>query len=63
MMLAETEQIIRRSGGTRIYADTSMRVQYASTRAFYEHCGYQIESVLEDFYAPGEAKAIYCKSI
>jgi len=63
MMLGETERIIRRSGGTRIYVDTSMRLQYASTRAFYEHCGYQLESVLEDFYAPGEAKAIYCKSI
>jgi acetoin utilization deacetylase AcuC-like enzyme/GNAT superfamily N-acetyltransferase len=63
MMLEETERIMRRSGGTRIYVDTSMRVQYASTRAFYEHCGYRLESVLEDFYAPGEAKAIYCKSI
>ena len=63
MMLQETERIIRRSGGTRIYVDTSMRVQYASTRAFYEHCGYRLESALEDFYAPGEAKAIYRKSI
>ena len=63
MMLEETERIIRRSGGTRIYVDTSMRVQYASTRAFYEHCGYRLESALEDFYAPGEAKAIYRKSI
>ena len=63
MLLAETERIIRQAGGTRIYVDTSMRLQYASTRAFYEHCGYQLESVLADFYAPGEAKAIYCKSI
>ena len=63
MLLDKSEQIIRQSGGTRIYVDTSMRIQYASTRAFYEHCGYQLESVLEDFYAPGEAKAIYCKSV
>jgi len=63
MLLDKTEKIIREAGGTRIYVDTSMRVQYASTRAFYEHCGYRLESVLEDFYAPGEAKAIYCKSI
>ena len=63
MMLEETERSIRRSGGTRIYVDTSMRVQYASTRAFYEHCGYRLESMLEDFYAPGEAKAIYSKSL
>jgi len=63
MLLDKTEKIIREAGGSRIYVDTSMRVQYASTRAFYEHCGYQLESVLENFYAPGEAKAIYCKSI
>lgn len=62
-LLEQTEHLIRQSGGTRIYVDTSMRVQYAGTRAFYEHCGFQLESVLEDFYAPGEAKAIYCKSI
>jgi hypothetical protein len=40
-----------------------MRDQYAGTRAFYESCGYRLESVLDDFYAPGDAKAIYCKCI
>jgi hypothetical protein len=38
-------------------------VQYASTRAFYEHCGYRLESVLSDFYGPGDGKVIYCKSL
>jgi hypothetical protein len=42
--------------------DTSQRVQYASTRAFYERCGYRLETVLKDFYAAGDGKAIYCKS-
>jgi ribosomal protein S18 acetylase RimI-like enzyme len=63
MLLRETEALIRKAGGTRIYVDTSMRVQYASTRAFYESCGYRLESVLDDFYAPGEAKALYCKQL
>jgi acetoin utilization deacetylase AcuC-like enzyme/GNAT superfamily N-acetyltransferase len=49
MLLRETEALIRKAGGTRIYVDTSMRVQYASTRAFYESCGYRLESVLDDF--------------
>ncbi|UCF89958.1 MAG: GNAT family N-acetyltransferase [Desulfobacterales bacterium] len=62
-LLKETERLIREAGGTRVYVDTSMRVQYASTRAFYEGCGYRVESVLDDFYAPGEAKAVYRKSI
>jgi hypothetical protein len=43
--------------------DTSQRVQYASTRAFYESSGYRLETVLEDFYGQGEGKAIYCKKL
>jgi acetoin utilization deacetylase AcuC-like enzyme/GNAT superfamily N-acetyltransferase len=62
-LLMETEHLIKQAGGTRIYVDTSQRVQYASTRAFYEHCGYRLESVLSDFYAPGDGKVIYCKSL
>jgi hypothetical protein len=43
--------------------DTSQRIQYASTRAFYEACGYYLEAVLEEFYGPGEGKAIYRKTL
>ena len=53
----------RGQGGTRIYVDTSQRVQYASTRAFYESLGYRLETVLKDFYDQGDGKAIYCKSL
>ncbi len=60
-LLAETENLIRKAGGDRIYVETSHRDQYESTRFFYERCGYQLESVLKDFYAPGDAKATYCK--
>jgi GNAT superfamily N-acetyltransferase len=63
MLLKVTEKRIKKAGGARIYVDTSMRAQYASTRAFYESCGYRLESVLDDFYAPGEAKAVYCKRV
>jgi len=62
-LLRETEKRIAREGGSRIYVDTSQRVQYASTRAFYESCGYRIESVLPDFYAPGDGKVVYCKPL
>jgi acetoin utilization deacetylase AcuC-like enzyme/GNAT superfamily N-acetyltransferase len=62
-ILRECERLIRETGGTRIYVETSQRVQYASTRAFYESCGYRLESVLEDFYAPGDGKVVYCKSL
>jgi D-alanine-D-alanine ligase len=60
-LLTAAEQKTRDAGGTRMYAETSHRPQYASTRSFYEHSGYQVASILEDFYAPGDARATYCK--
>lgn len=60
-LLIETEKRTREAGGARMYVETSQRVQYASTRAFYEQHGYRVASVLEDFYAPGDARATYCK--
>lgn len=60
-LIKETERLIHNAGGRRIYVETSQRVQYASTRIFYENCGYRLEAALEDFYAPGDGKAIYCK--
>ena len=62
-LLVEAERRIKAAGGSRIYVDTSQRVQYASTRAFYEGCGYRLETVLKDFYAVGDGTAIYCKSL
>lgn len=62
-LLQETEKMIAKAGGSRIYVDTSQRMQYAGTRAFYERCGYRLESVLPDFYAPGDGKVTYCKSL
>jgi ribosomal protein S18 acetylase RimI-like enzyme len=61
MLLKETERLIRQAGGTRVYAETSQRSQYASTRAFYEDRGYHQESLLPDFYGPGDGKVTYCK--
>ena len=62
-ILKETERLIRESSGSRIYVETSQRVQYASTRAFYENCGYRLETVMADFYAPGDGKVVYCRSL
>jgi ribosomal protein S18 acetylase RimI-like enzyme len=60
-LLQDTERSIVAAGGERIYIETSHRDQYASTRGFYQQCGYGLASVLDDFYAPGDAKATYCK--
>lgn len=62
-LMARIEEMIGRAGGTRIYAETSSRPQYAATRAFYLRCGYRIESVMTDFYAPGDGRITFCKVI
>jgi len=60
-LLARTEERVLESGGRRLYVETSCRLQYSRTRAFYERAGYVLKATLEDFYAPGDAKAIYAK--
>lgn len=62
-LMEESERLAAAAGGTRLYLDTSHRAQYVSTRAFYERCGFRLETVLEDFYAPGDGKAIYGKAL
>jgi D-alanine-D-alanine ligase len=61
LLLGETERRVREMGGTRIYAETSSRPQYLSTRAFYERTGYKLAELLDDFYAPGDGRATYLK--
>ncbi|MBN1256434.1 MAG: GNAT family N-acetyltransferase, partial [Planctomycetes bacterium] len=63
LLLTESEKLIAAAGGTRIYIETSHREKYASTRGFYERCGYHLVSLLEDFYGPGDAKATYCREL
>jgi len=61
LLLRRTEDEVRRRGGTRLYAETSGRGQYAATRAFYERTGFDRAEVLEDFYDIGDARLTYCK--
>ena len=62
-LLEASERGIRALGGTRVYIETSMRELYEPTRAFYISRGYSPVAVLDDFYAPGDAKVIYLKVI
>jgi GNAT superfamily N-acetyltransferase len=62
-LMQKTEEIISSLGGKRIYVETSSRHQYKPTHGFYERCGYIQEALLKDFYAEGDSKVIYSKSI
>jgi GNAT superfamily N-acetyltransferase len=60
-LLEQTEEAIASYGGSRVYIETSARPLYVPTRAFYLARGYTQIAELEDFYAPGDAKAMYLK--
>jgi ribosomal protein S18 acetylase RimI-like enzyme len=62
-LLRETERRVRAAGGLALYAETSGKPQYASTRAFYERSGYATAGVFADFYAVGDAKYTYCRRV
>ena len=60
-LLRAVESQVAAAGGRQIYIETSHRADYAATRAFYERCGYALEGVLRDYYAPGDDRAIYVR--
>lgn len=62
-LLDLTEARVRAAGGRRLFAETSGRPDYAPTRAFYERAGYTAEARLADFYAPGDDRITYGKTL
>jgi D-alanine--D-alanine ligase len=63
ILLAAVEDAIRSAGGRQIYIETSNRADYLATRGFYLRCGYEMEAVLKDFYAPNDGKVIYVRPV
>lgn len=62
-LLAHAEARMRERGGRRCWVETSSRRDYAPTRAFYERAGYTVEARLGDFYAPGDDKLVFVKTL
>jgi len=61
MHLAELE--VAKLGGGRLYIETSSRTAYVRTRRFYRAAGYKQAARLPDFYARGDHKVVFCKTI
>jgi len=62
-ILSHTEEIISSKGGMNIWIETSSRLTYTPTRAFYKKKGYMVQAELPDFYAPGDNKVIFLKKM
>jgi D-alanine-D-alanine ligase len=60
---ARAEAAMREEGASHVYAETSASDRYAPTRAFYLHMGFAEQAQLPDFYAPGDGKVIYAKTL
>jgi ribosomal protein S18 acetylase RimI-like enzyme len=62
-LMALVEQAVARRGGGGLYIETSSRGAYDRTRRFYRTAGYRQVARLPDFYAPGDHKVVFCKSL
>jgi ribosomal protein S18 acetylase RimI-like enzyme len=62
-LLEGVESALRQRGARLIVAETSGREDYASTRAFYERCGYDTRATVRAFYAPGDDRVILVKRL
>jgi ribosomal protein S18 acetylase RimI-like enzyme len=62
-LMALAEAAVARRGGGQLYIETSSRGSYARTRRFYRAGAYAEAARLRDFYAPGDHKVVFCKTI
>jgi len=63
LLMEATEARIAERGGGKVWLDTSGRAQYAPTHGFYRRAGYRLAAELVDFYAPGDSKLIFEKTV
>lgn len=62
-LMALAEHAVARRGGGQLYIETSSRDVYARTRRFYRAANYRQAAHLAHFYAPGDHKIVFCKTI
>ena len=62
-LLRFAEQEIISQKGRLVVIETSGSQKYASTQGFYERCGYRLAARVEEFYAPGDDKLIFIKTV
>jgi D-alanine-D-alanine ligase len=63
LLVEHTEERLRAKHGRKVYIETSSKPLYDPTRAFYTRCGYHEVATFPDFYAPGDGKVVYEKTL
>lgn len=62
-LVAHVEGVLRSSRGRVLIVETSSVESFESTRAFYAKLGFVEEARIRDFYAPGDGKVVFWKSL
>ena len=62
-LLTATEERIKQAGGYLVLIETSSKPNYTPTRRFYRKNGYHKASCIHDFYAPGDHRVTFAKSL
>ncbi|WP_321369531.1 GNAT family N-acetyltransferase [uncultured Desulfuromusa sp.] len=60
-LMEAAELDMQHQGARMICLETSSQRSYLKTRNFYEKSGYRKESVIADFYSPGDDRITYIK--
>jgi ribosomal protein S18 acetylase RimI-like enzyme len=63
LLVELVEERLRQKLGRKVYIETSSKPLYDPTRAFYTRCGYHEVANFPDFYAPGDGKVVYEKTL
>lgn len=62
-LLHQVEQMLIERGGRILLVETSGLPAFERTRSFYTKCGFEEEARIRDFYAAGEDKVVFRKSL
>lgn len=62
-LMDAVEGRVRNASGRMLVLDTSGRLDYASTRAFYERLGFIRTASIPDFYTAGDDLVIYTRKL
>lgn len=62
-LVGQVEDAIRRRKARLLIVETSGLPAFAPARAFYPSCGFTLEATIRNFYADGDDKLVFTKSV